>query len=94
MTKSQLREIIREEMGKLDEGVYDALGSVYGAFSSKNTSNTSVKRHNTRYIDELDSISKSEIIPMILKLRRNTISKSNLEKQNLQDLKSYYLEIK
>jgi hypothetical protein len=95
LTKSVLREIIREELQQiLDESVYDAFGSVFGALSSKNKDNKAVKYTASKGVDTLDDITKDELINIILRQRKNTISKSNLQKQSLTQLKSHYLEIK
>jgi len=78
------------------DGVYGAISGkdgVYGAFTpSKNTTkNTIGKLKNKK--DDISSLSKEELIVLIRKQKRNTISSQNLKKFDMNDLLNHYYEI-
>ena len=52
MKKSELQQIIREELGKVlhEGGPMDALGSVYGAFQTQKPSTTTIPKKEESFV--------------------------------------------
>lgn len=52
MKKSELQQIIREELGKVlrEGGPMDALGSVYGAFQTKKPTTTATSKNEESFV--------------------------------------------
>lgn len=83
MKKSELKQLIREEISKAiyEGGPFDALGSAYGAFQTKqNKPSTVLKVHN----DEIPKIKSSDMLE----------STGILRKIGYKDDVAYYIEFK